>query len=275
MNSVLVTTAVMTVLKAAVTLATVHARPVLAVPTRAALSAPKAESVVNSVPVTTAVMTVLKAAVTLVTVHARPVLAVLTRAVLSVPKVANAVNSVHATTNVVAVIALKAAAMSVLKVVTLVIVRRTVATVTVPKAAPLIVVTVATTSAVANAATTVVASLKSVIFPVRLYRRPLAAPRPAFAPTGPLRMARTVRFPSSVRLKRMRARTIVPERFASTSALPTWACARVAKPMSGWKTAGSRSTAKSQSWARTWCPATGSRSTRGLRTVRTSRSPSC
>jgi hypothetical protein len=76
----------------------------------------------------------------------------------------------------------------------------------------LIVVTVATTSAVANAATTVVASLKSVIFPARLCRRPHAAPRPVFAPTGPLPMARTVRFPSSVRLKWKRARTIVPVR---------------------------------------------------------------
>ena len=129
--------AVMTALKAAVTLVTVHARPVLVVPTRAALSAPKAESVVNSVLVTTAGMTVLKAAVTLATVHVRPVLVVLTRAVLSVPKVASAVNSVHATTNVVAVIALKAAAMSVLKVVTLVTVRKTVVLVaqTAPKVA--------------------------------------------------------------------------------------------------------------------------------------------
>jgi 23S rRNA pseudouridine2604 synthase len=212
-----VTTAVMTVLKAAVTLVTVHVRPVLAVPTRAALSAPKAASVVNSVLVTTAVMTVRKAAVTLATVHVRPVLAVLTRAVLSAPKVASAVNSVHATANVVAVIALKAAAMSVLRVVTLVtvrktvvlvaqtapkvanaantspvmasavvaiarkaatlvIVRRTVATVTVPKAAPLIVTTVATSAVANDAATSVVASLKSAISPARLCRRPTRRP---------------------------------------------------------------------------------------------------
>jgi hypothetical protein len=60
-------------------------------------------------------MTVRKAAVTLATVHVRPVLAVPTRAALSAPKAASAVNSVHVTANVVAVIALKAAAMSVLR----------------------------------------------------------------------------------------------------------------------------------------------------------------
>lgn len=99
------------------------------------------------------------------------------------------------------------------KAVTLGTVRRTVATVTVPKAAPLIVTTAAMTSAVVNAAkaaaTSVVASLKSHI-PGSFVSEATRRPTTGTAPTVPLPMARTVQFPSSAHPKPKRARTIVP-----------------------------------------------------------------
>ena len=88
---------------------------------------------------------------------------------------------------------------------------------------------------VTNAVVTVAAR---VIFPDRLFPSPNAGPRPEFALTDPLRTARTVRFRSSVHRSRHPSRMIAREQFASTSGLLTWACARAARPMNGWRTAG-------------------------------------
>ena len=76
-----------------------------------------------------------------------------------------------------------------------------------------------------------------VIFLVPLFpSRSVVRPR-AFAPTALLPMVRTVRFLSSG-LNLSSIRMTVPARFASTSALPIWDCARAAKPTNGWSAAG-------------------------------------